>query len=336
MTRNMTSRRTSSNSKANGNPPEQLASAARITAVVCTHNRYDTLGDTLESLANQDMPAEEYEVLIVDNSTDLDAQVQFWRLTRLDSNFRLIIEPVPGLSRARNIGMREAAGQVVAYIDDDALPDPQWLRRLAALFEANPQVGIGGGPVEPIWVYPSERPAWLHPWQEGFLTILDRGQECRPLEEDEWLAGTNIAYRRDALRAVGGFSEALGRIGSSLLSNEELVVSQAMTKLGWQAWYEPQAHVVHRVHANRVSQQWFRRRVSWQAVSDQMALKSAGDEETLWAQIHAYQSQLPVQMRGIRGLFLDTPEPDLFQKQCSAIGALLLLLMASGRDPDPV
>jgi glycosyltransferase involved in cell wall biosynthesis len=308
----------------------------RITTIVCTFNRYDTLADTLDSLSRQDLPASDYEVLVVDNSTDIDAQTRFWRLTRLAPNARLILEATPGLSRARNIGMREAASPVVAYIDDDALPNPNWLRVLAELFETEPKAGIAGGPVEPIWVYPSERPAWLHPWQEGFLTIVDRGPERRVLGEHEWLAGTNIAYRREPLVEIGGFNEALGRIGGSLLSNEELMVSRSLEKQGYRAWYEPAAQVLHRVHANRVSQAWFRRRVSWQAVSDQMAQVPPGDDEALWTRIHDYQSKLPPHMRGLRGLFLDTPDPNLFQKQCDAIGALLLLLMASGNDPDPV
>ena len=307
----------------------------RITAIVCTHNRYDTLGDTLDSLARQDLPPDQYEVLVVDNSTDLDAQARFWRLNRPAANARVIIEPTPGLSRARNIGLREAQAPAVAYIDDDALPEPEWLRLLAELFERVPEAGIAGGPVEPIWVYPAERPVWLHRWQEGFLTIIDRGDERRPLQAGEWLAGTNIAYRRAPLLEIGGFSEALGRIGASLLSNEELVVSQALEQRGFATWYEPAARVAHRVHANRVSQAWFRRRVSWQAVSDQMAQLPAGDPEALWARLGDYQSRLAPQQRGIRGLFLDTQDPALFQKQCDAIGALLLLLLADGNDPDP-
>jgi GT2 family glycosyltransferase len=308
----------------------------RISAVVCTHNRYETLGDTLDSLTDQDLPPEDYEVLVVDNSTDLHAQGRFWRVTRLAGNARKIIEPVPGLSRARNIGLREAVSPIVAYIDDDAVPGRAWLSALAQLFEANPEVGICGGPVEPIWIYPADRPVWLHPWQDGFLTIVDRGAEQRLLDDNEWLAGTNIAFRREALLAVGGFNEALGRIGSSLLSNEELTASRALERQGWQCWYEPGASVAHRVHANRVNQAWFRRRVSWQAVSDQMAQQPVADDAALWARIHAYLSNLPIQMRGLRGLFLDVDDPDVFQKQCSAIEALLLLLLASGRDPDPL
>jgi glycosyltransferase involved in cell wall biosynthesis len=316
--------------------PERDAPAdgPRIAVIVCTHNRYDTLGDTLRSLESQSLPSAAFEVLVIDNSTDLAAQKKFWRLQKPAPNCRVITEAVPGLSRARNIGLRRAASSLVAYIDDDAVAAPDWLKILVDMFDTTPGCGIAGGPVMPVWLYPGREPDWLHPWQRGFLTIVDRGPGRRRLGEGEWLAGTNIAFRRDLLERCGGFNEGLGRIGNSLLSNEELEVSHKIAAAGFSTWYDENARVLHRIHANRVSQAWFRRRAGWQAISDQMSNSAQPDDEACWARLFEYFQKLPVEMRGVRGLFLDVPNPELFHAQCSAIEALLALLLGSGRDPE--
>ena len=172
-----------------------------------------------------------------------------------------------GPSRARNTALREARGEFIAYMDDDAVAFPGWCEALLDTFRAHPNAGAAGGPVEPIW--PGAEPPWLHTLPRGYFTIVDLGSETpRTGKKGEWLAGTNIAFRKSALEKTGGFNEGLGRIRSSLMSNEELVVSEKIAELGYESWYAPDARVMHRVHEDRVSQHWLRRRVSWQAVSD--------------------------------------------------------------------
>ena len=317
-------------------PPTSAPAAVRlrIAVIVCTHNRYDTLGDTLRSLEAQSLPEAEFEILVVDNSTALQAQQKFWRLHKPPANGRVIFEAIPGLSRARNIGRRQTEAPVVVYIDDDAVASPDWLSILVNVFESTPECGIAGGPVVPVWTYPGHWPEWLHPWQRGFLTIVDRGPRRRALDQGEWLAGTNIAFRRELLERFGGFNEGLGRIGNSLLSNEELEVSDKIAAAGFTTWYDHNARVLHRVHANRVSQAWIRRRVSWQAISDQMSSSPKIDDDACWTRLAEYFQQMPVEMRGVRGLFLDVPNPELYYAQCRAIEALVTLLIGSGRDPE--
>lgn len=314
--------------------PVAATPSVEIAVVVCTYNRYDLIGDTLASLDQQTLDHSAYEVVVVDNSTDLERQKKFWRLSPVIGNCRLITERIPGLSRARNIGMRETQAPIIAYIDDDAVATPEWLETLVSVFADNPDAGAAGGPVDPVWTYPATEPRWLHPWQQGFLTIIDHGPGRRRLAKNEWLVGTNIAYRRPLLLEAGGFSESLGRVGSSLLSNEEMAVSRILEANGYASYYDERARVMHRVHADRVSQAWMRRRVSWQTVSDQLTGSTAPDDDALWERIHAYLQELPVQMRGVRGLLLATQDRDQFQKQCSAIDALMMLLLASGRDPE--
>jgi glycosyltransferase involved in cell wall biosynthesis len=104
----------------------------------------------------------------------------------------------------------------------------------------------------------------------SYLTVIDLGHELRELSAGEWLAGCNISFDRVSLIAAGGFSTRLGRMGSgsTLLSNEEIEASERVRAMGKLAIYTPKAVVEHVIPPERLTPSWFRRRASWQAVSD--------------------------------------------------------------------
>ena len=301
-----------------------------ISIIVCTHNRYDVLDAAILAIEAQDLPREAFELILVDNSTDATAQQSY--LSRLDllCEHQILIEAQPGLSRARNIGARAARAPIVAYVDDDAEPRPNWAAEMLAAFARHPKAGVIGGPVRPIW--PAPRPPWLHPWLEGFLTILDLGEAERELQGREWLAGTNIGFRREALIAAGMFDERLGRIGRYLLSNEEVLVTRRMVAMGFSAIYAPSVEMRHTVHRERLTPSWFRRRAFWQTVSD-FYLE---DDKTAFTDnvetLLALGDRLPARERGFAGLFKDVDDPDVFYAEIQAIGALARLMANDGRD----
>jgi glucosyl-dolichyl phosphate glucuronosyltransferase len=312
-----------------GNKEEKL-----ISVVVCTYNRYDVLPDALVGLEQQSLPRSKYEVIVVDNSSDRRTQRSFWRRSQHVFAVNLKIQPEPGLSKARNTGLLAATAPLVAYVDDDAVASPEWLEALVRLFNDEPNAGIAGGPVAPIW--PGAEPPWLHPWLSGFFTIVDRGTSRRRLDEGEWLAGTNIAFRRNLLQQVGGFDETLGRKGTRLLSNEELEITRRIGELGFAPYYDPAALVHHKVQQDRVSQSWLRRRTAWQAISNAL-LPTATEKcerQRCWDAIADYALRVPPEMRTLRGLFLDTDDPETMQRQCEALNALLSLMMFDARDPE--
>jgi GT2 family glycosyltransferase len=315
--------------KANGD----FTASPELTAVICTYNRYEVLSDAIASLRAQSVEPTALEILVVDNSSDHVCRSEYWEGRTLPVNARLLINDKPGLSRARNVALHEARAPVIAYMDDDAIATPEWCASLSGVFKSRPDAGIVGGPVEPIWGAGSE-PAWLHRWQRGFLSIVDFGEHFRQLEPREWLAGTNIAFRTEALRKVGGFDEGLGRIGSLLLSNEELVVARKIRELEFEAYYEPNARVMHHVRDSRATQRWLRQRACWQIVSDLAADNQMMEADQCWNELALYLKSLPVEMRGIRGLFVDTPDPDSFYLQCRALGALMHLTLNHADDPE--
>ncbi len=161
----------------------------RVSVVVCTYNGARIIQDCLEGLMELDYP--NFEVLIVnDGSTDETAQIV------AQYPFRLINTTNHGLSSARNTGMEAATGEIIAYTDDDARPDPQWLRYLAWTFITEDFAGVGGPNIAP----PGD--GWLAdcvanaPGGPVHVLLSDR--------EAEHIPGCNMAFRREVLQVVGG------------------------------------------------------------------------------------------------------------------------------------
>ena len=240
-----------------------------LSAIICTYNRYDLLPEAIDSLLEQDIPAGLLEIIVVDNSPDQTGAARFGQRYAGLSNLTYLVEPKPGLSNARNIGTAAALGRIVAFIDDDARACQSWAQELLHAHAAfDGRAGIVGGPIVPRWT--DEKPAWMGKPLLGYLSLVDMGHKLRELSAGEWLAGCNISFDRASLIAAGGFSTRLGRVGSgsTLLSNEEMEVSERVRAMGKLAIYAPKAVVEHVIPPERLTQNWFRRRAAWQAVSD--------------------------------------------------------------------
>jgi glucosyl-dolichyl phosphate glucuronosyltransferase len=245
-----------------------VAGSLAFSAIICTRDRYDLLPAAIDSLVAQDLGEDRFEIIVVDNGDDAQRAADFAGRYGDIKNLRFVHEPVPGLSAARNAGARLAQGIILAYLDDDAVAPTNWLRALLAAYEKfGEAAAIAGGPVEPIWVTP--RPKWLTKNFEGMFTIVDWGGACRELGSKQWLAGCNYSIKRERLLALGGFPTHVGRKGGlSLLSNEEIQISDAVREQGGKIIYVPEARVKHRVDPSRVNADWVKRRIAWQAVSE--------------------------------------------------------------------
>lgn len=241
-----------------------------ISAIICTHNRADYLGAAIDSLLRQDCEASDipFEVLVVDNaSTDHTREVVEARV--IDRRLRYLYEPVTGLSVARNTGAKAARGPVLAYLDDDAEASPQWLRRLHEAFVDNDRLAIAGGRVTLLWPPGRSRPRWLSDGLTEPLGAYDLGDRAIAIRDPgQTPRGLNYALRRCFLDEVGGFDPSLGRVGTKLLSNEELMMTEQAIARGWQVGYVPDAHAAHNVAPERLQPRWFFKRAWWQGISE--------------------------------------------------------------------
>ncbi|MEO1330269.1 MAG: glycosyltransferase [Pseudomonadota bacterium] len=302
-------------------PAIKIKSKVKIAAVICTYNRYDLLDKAIQSAIKQSLPKDEYTIYVIDNSPDYAFAEKFGQKYAGVENLVYVVERTPGLSNARNVAAAATSADVVAYLDDDAVAYPTWLHHLLEAYEMfGDSAGVVGGRILPIWDVP--RPSWLHDDNLGYVTVVDYGGSTRICEPHEWVAGANISYKRDLLLEVGGFDTNLGRKGpeSSLLSNEETQVSDAIHARGAQTIYAPSAVVDHLVDKRRLDQEWFRKRAAWQAVSDY--LKNPNVVE--WSHL-AYDATLeflmkqPARHRNISGLRSEQTEAEGFRDQLGAI-----------------
>jgi len=307
------------------------APAPRITAAICTHERYDMLPGAVESALAQDLPAGSFEVIVVDNSPDAARSAREAAAFADRPALRWYHEARPGLSNARNVAARHARAPNIAYLDDDARAEPGWLGALLACFDAfGPDLKVAGGRIRPWWGAP--RPAWLPDEMLGDITVVDLGPERRLLGPEEWLAGANIAFRRDALAEAGGFDTSLGRTGggASLLSAEETAMTERIRALGGLVAYEPAAAVDHWVDPERLTQRWFRRRAAWQAVSDYLRDPRGrlAQGEKAWEAVKAYLLTRNPADRTLRGLALEQSDPGDFRWQVAALYNAVTALLA--------
>lgn len=239
----------------------------QISAIICTHNRSFYLGAAIDSLLRQDF-AGEFEVIIVDNaSTDDTKQVVAARSNHPCLHY--VYEPVTGLSVARNTGAKQSQAPILAYLDDDAVASPQWLSVLYAAYQANQKLAIAGGRVTLLWANGAQPPRWLSTGLSSNLGAYDLGKLPVLIDRPSLTPrGLNYSIRRSFLEQVGGFDLNLGRVGKSLLSNEELHMTELALEHGWQVAYLPDAHVAHNVAPERLNRSWFLSRGWWQGISE--------------------------------------------------------------------
>lgn len=196
----------------------------KVSVVVCSYNGSRTIGDTLDGLRNLDYP--NFEVIVVDDgSTDETPRIAE------QSGARVISVPNGGLSRARNIGWEAAQGDIVAYIDDDAYPDPHWLQYLASSLLRNKWVGVGGPNIPPPGDGPFAQCVANSPGGPIHVLVTDIIAEHIP--------GCNMAFRKEALKAVGGFDTRFR------IAGDDVDMCWRLQDMGWTIGYSPGAVVWH-------------------------------------------------------------------------------------------
>jgi glucosyl-dolichyl phosphate glucuronosyltransferase len=187
-----------------------------------------------------------------------------------------------GLSGARNCGVALTATPIVAFVDDDAVPEPDWVARLALAYRATGELhvlGLGGA-IVPYWVV--GRPSWFPVEFDWVVGCTYKGARTDPGPVRNML-GANMSFRTEALRQIGGFHEGIGRIGAVPLGCEETEACIRMAYLcrGGQVWYEPSARVHHRVPADRTNWRYLLRRCWAEGLSKGYVAALAGCSSAL-------------------------------------------------------
>ncbi len=238
-----------------------MSAEAFLSVVICTHNRAtDVLSCVRALLACAG--AEGIAIVVVDNASD--ARNRALLQSELPDKVQLIDEPKPGLSVARNTGLRHSTAQWVAFLDDDAIPFPDWVLRAKQLTEScDDRLAFIAGAAHPKWPEPiptnGVSPGHLGRRWRDLLSLLE---EERPTDVAQlpMVVGCNMLIRRTALLEIGAFPTELGRTPDNLLGGEEIACARRLIANGWKVVFDGELEVFHCVHAERLTTAWVRKR----------------------------------------------------------------------------
>ena len=232
----------------------------RLSLIIPTHNRSERLIAALESVIRQDLPAADWECVVVSNNSTDDTVARFGDFAARypGLNLRLVTEDGPGVSYARNRGIAETSAPLLVFIDDDERINPGFLRAYADFFDAHPDAVVAGGRI--IAEYVTGRPAWLSKYTEmPIANPMDFGDAVRPFPAGRVPGGGNMAFRRSAALRYGGFDPSLGRVGRMLIGGEENDFFERLMRGGETCWYVPGAVMWHIIPPEKLPESYFRR-----------------------------------------------------------------------------
>ena len=231
-----------------------------LTVIICTYNRAKYIGPLLESIATNDLEKSEFEIVLVDNNcTDNTREIcEAFAAAHKDVQFRYVVEPEQGLSAARNKGIKEAKGELIVYVDDDALVDAGYLRTIVEYMSAHPEIDAVGGPIIPL--YETAEPKWMTRYTKELLCgYLYFGEEIRPFPGERYPGGGNAAYRAKVFEKVGLFNTNLGRKGDGLMGSEEKDIFDKMKAQGMRFMYLPKMILHHIIPQKKLERDYFDR-----------------------------------------------------------------------------
>jgi len=285
-------------------PDAMITKKPSVSVVICayTEDRWDQMVASVNSAARQSHPAEEIIVAIDHNPSLLD---------KVRSRFPGVVvvanSESPGLSGARNSGITVARGDIVAFLDDDAVAAPDWLERLCAGYRNAEVAGVGGS-IEPDWH--GNQSAWFPP-EFGWVVGCSYEGMPRRISPIRNLIGANMSFRREFLVELGGFRSGMGRIGSYPAGCEEteLCIRAHQRWPGSILLYDPAARVRHNISSGRTGAGYFRSRCYAEGLSKALVSRSVGAGDGLSSERAYVCGTLP---RGVLDGVADVFRGDLF------------------------
>jgi glycosyltransferase involved in cell wall biosynthesis len=246
----------------------------KISVIVCTYNRSDYILKALNSLAQQTLPAHQYEIIIVNNnSTDnTDALCQTFLQEQQQQNCFYFIEIQQGLSYARNRGIAESSGDILVFMDDDAQADENYLQEICRFFETTPDAEACGGRIYPD--FESKRPEWMSHFLLPLTSTIDMGNKINLFKGTKYPVGANMAFKKDVFQQYGMFNPDLGRKGNNLDGSEEKDIFLKLKKENKKIYYLPFAIVNHQVPDKRLTFDFFKRQAIGIGKSEQIRTKA--------------------------------------------------------------
>lgn len=300
----------------------------KISLCICTFNNYKTLNQCLKALENQTADNSLFDVLVLDNTSkstthkDKEFIDICKNICNKKTNYRYIHEELNGEAAARNRCIDYAKGELIYFIDDDLILEKDSISNCIEKFQSTDNLGALGGKV--IADFQGEIiPEWLGDLQLNMLSSVDFGEKDIILNRHKdpiWIVGANMCFLSSCFENGLRFDENLGRKGSSniLLSGVECKMIAAVQK-SFKVMYTADCCGYHLIPKERLNQDWFIKRASWQSISDVIAKNSFAsgiDELDYWIE------------NNINLLFDKSQGKDLFSKKLVLIQSLIYKLLS--------
>lgn len=292
----------------------------KVSVVICVYSTdlYQDFCDAVRSVLGQSYSNIEV-VAVVDGNKDLCTRVKRdW-----GSHKDIIIhcnEHNKGLSASRNIGVKCATGDIIAFLDDDAVADEKWVEELVRIYDQKNVEGVGGK-MTPIW--PGSQPDFLPEEFFWLVGVTHRGFPDEGPVRNTF--GSNISFQREVFEQIGGFNEDLGRKGDKHVQGEETELAERMRQeINGTLYYNPNAKVGHKIFPYRIRLTWLLNRAFWQGYSKYAMSRILPQSESNEVSF----------LTNLLGYYLPSRGYHLFQTlditQLKQIGALLLFTVAVG------
>lgn len=228
-----------------------------VSVIVCTYNREKFITQCLRSIARQSANYETFELIFVNNnSTDTTEEI-FFRFKREHPSLQCdyFFEKEPGLSFARNRGIEEAKGAILAFLDDDAIACSDYVERLQSEF-ANSGFVAGGGKILAKWE--SKKPDWMGRFLLPLVSVIDLGNKITTFGKNKYPIGANMFFKRSIFENVKGFNTKLGRVGKNMMGGEEKDLFNQIREFGGQVGYFPEIYVHHIIPEERTTKKFIK------------------------------------------------------------------------------
>jgi glucosyl-dolichyl phosphate glucuronosyltransferase len=231
----------------------------KLSAIICTYNREKYLPAAIDALLNQKgVTSNDFEIVIINNnSTDKTEEIALsFKQNTLKIPVIYAIETKQGLSHARNKGIEVASGKYLAFLDDDAFADENYIKDVLEFFNNNPEAMAVGGRI--LLHFEKNKPTWYTNYLGSLLGYYNPWDELRPFNKKQYPRGSNMVYRKELFVKYGVFNPELGRIGAGMLGSEEKEMFQRIYMGDEIIYYLPQAVIYHMVPEERTKTPFLR------------------------------------------------------------------------------
>lgn len=245
-----------------------------ISAIISTYNREKYLPKLFNSISNQEY--EDVEILVVDNNSPGNTKelTHSFQKANKQLNIHYYLETQQGLSFGRNRGIKEAKGDIIIFLDDDAFLSKTYFKTIAHCFNNYPDAMAIGSKI--LLEYESTIPKWENPYLNSLLGYFNLGENSKYFSKKKYPRGSNMCFRSKVFKQIGMFNTELGRIGNELGGGEEKDLFFRMYQQGLKALYIPDAIIYHTVPKERTTYQFIRKQALGTGESEYLRIKNKG------------------------------------------------------------